>query len=80
MKCDVIAEGIITACKTLDLKIPLIVRLQGTNVEKAKEMIADSKLPIISEDDLDKAASKAVVFSKIYALAKSVNVSIKVAQ
>ena len=79
MKCDVIAEGIITACKTLDLKIPLIVRLQGTNVEKAKEMIDSSNLPIISEDDLDKAANKAVVFSKIYALAKSVGVTVKVA-
>ena len=79
MKCDVIAEGIITACKTLDLKIPLIVRLQGTNVEKAKEMIESSNLPIISEDDLDKAANKAVVFSKIYSLAKSVGVTVKVA-
>ena len=79
MKCDVIAEGIITACKTLDLKIPLIVRLQGTNVEKAKELVAASNLPIISEDDLDKAANKAVVFSKIYTLAKSVGIEVKVA-
>lgn len=60
MKCDVIAEGVIKAAKEVDLSVPLVVRLEGTNVEKGKEMMANSGLPIISADDLDDAAKKAV--------------------
>jgi succinyl-CoA synthetase beta subunit len=60
MKCDVIAEGVVQACKEVDLSIPLIVRLEGTNVEKGKAIIAASGLNIISAEDLDDAAQKAV--------------------
>lgn len=60
MKCDVIAEGIIAAAKEVDLKVPLVVRLEGTNVERGKELLAGSGLPIIAADNLDDAAKKAV--------------------
>jgi succinyl-CoA synthetase beta subunit len=60
MRCDIIAEGIIAAAKETDIKIPLIVRLAGTNVEKGKELLIHSQLPIISADDLGEAALKAV--------------------
>ena len=59
MKCDVIAEGVIAATKEVGLKIPLIVRLEGTNVELGKELINKSGLDIIAADDLDDAAQKA---------------------
>ena len=58
MKCDVIAAGVIEAVKQVKLGVPLVVRLEGTNVEKGKQMLADSKLPIIAADDLDDAAKK----------------------
>jgi succinyl-CoA synthetase beta subunit len=58
MKCDVIAEGVIAAVKEVSLEIPLVVRLEGTNVELGKQLLADSGLPIISADDLDDAAQK----------------------
>jgi succinyl-CoA synthetase beta subunit len=60
MKCDIIAEGIIAATKELGLKVPLVVRLQGTNVELGKKILAESKLNIIPADDLNTAA-KAIV-------------------
>ncbi|RKP25689.1 ATP-grasp domain-containing protein [Syncephalis pseudoplumigaleata] len=60
MRCDVIAEGIITAVHQLDLKIPLVVRLQGTKVDEAKEMIKNSGLKIYANDDLDLAARESV--------------------
>ena len=60
MKCDVIAEGVITAAKEVNLSVPLVVRLEGTNVKKGKELMANSGLPIISADDLDDAAQKVV--------------------
>jgi succinyl-CoA synthetase beta subunit len=60
MKCDVIAAGIVSACKELTLQIPLIVRLAGTNVEAGKKILAESGLNIITADDLDDAAAKAV--------------------
>jgi len=59
MKCDVIANGVVAAAKTVDLKIPLIVRLSGTNVELGKKIMKESGLPIISADNLDDAARKA---------------------
>ncbi|KAI9141521.1 hypothetical protein BKA69DRAFT_397379 [Paraphysoderma sedebokerense] len=76
MRCDVIAQGIINACKTLDLKLPLVVRLQGTEVDAAKKLIKDSKLRIISIDDLDEAAKKSVALSEIVQLARKANVNI----
>ncbi len=64
MKCDVIAQGVIAAAKEVDLKVPLVVRLEGTNVEKGKELMANSGLPIISADNLDDAAKKVVEATK----------------
>jgi succinyl-CoA synthetase beta subunit len=60
MKCDVIAEGVIAAVKDVGLETPLVVRLEGTNVELGKKIIADSRLNVISADDLDDAAQKIV--------------------
>jgi len=60
MKCDIIAEGIIEASRSLDLKVPVIVRLEGTNVEMGKKLLAESGLELITADDLDDAARKAV--------------------
>ena len=60
MKCDVIAEGVVAAVKEVGLRVPLVVRLEGTNVEQGKEIIATSKLNVISADDLDDAAQKIV--------------------
>jgi len=60
MKCDVIAEGVVAAVKEVGLKVPLVVRLEGTNVELGKKIIAASKLNVTSADDLDDAAQKIV--------------------
>jgi succinyl-CoA synthetase beta subunit len=60
MKCDIIAEGVVAAVKEVGLKVPLVVRLEGTNVELGKEIIAKSGLNVISADDLDDAAQKIV--------------------
>ena len=60
MKCDIIAEGVIAAVKDVGLTVPLVVRLEGTNVELGKEIIAKSGLNVISADDLDDAAQKIV--------------------
>ena len=60
MKCDVIANGIVNAAKKLELKIPLVVRLQGTNVELGKKILAESGLAIIPADKLTEAAQKVV--------------------
>jgi succinyl-CoA synthetase beta subunit len=60
MKCDVIAQGIINAAKTLKLSVPLVVRLEGTNVELGKKKIAESGLAVIAADDLADAAQKVV--------------------
>ena len=60
MKCDVIAAGVVEAARELDLKVPLVVRLEGTNVDEGKKIMVDSGLPIISAEDLDDAAKKAV--------------------
>lgn len=59
-RCDWIAEGVINAVKSIELKIPLVVRLSGTNVEEGRKMLIDSKLPIIMADTLKDAADKAV--------------------
>ena len=60
MKCDIIAEGIVAAAREVDLSVPLVVRLEGTNVAKGKEILANSGLPIVSADDLGDAARKIV--------------------
>src|ERR1051326_1424041 len=60
MKCDVIAEGIINAAKTVKLSVPLVVRLEGTNVEQGKKLLKDSGVALIPAEDLADAAQKAV--------------------
>jgi succinyl-CoA synthetase beta subunit len=60
MKCDVIAQGIINAAKSLKLNVPLVVRLEGTNVERGKQLLKESGLALIAADDLADAAQKAV--------------------
>eukprot|EP00873_Tetraselmis_striata_P016854 jgi/Tetstr1/437118/TSEL_025878.t1 len=60
MRCDVIAEGVIAAVKDVGLKVPLVVRLEGTNVEQGKKIINESGLNVIAADDLDDAAQKIV--------------------
>lgn len=64
MKCDVIAEGVIAAAKEVDLNVPLVVRLEGTNVEKGKDLLQNSGLPIITADNLGDAAQKVVDATK----------------
>ena len=64
MKCDVIAEGVIAAVKEVGLQVPLVVRLEGTNVELGKKIINESGLNVISADDLDDAARKVVAAVK----------------
>jgi succinyl-CoA synthetase beta subunit len=60
MRCDTIAEGVIAAVKEVGLKVPLVVRLEGTNVDLGKKIIRDSGLNVIPADDLDDAARKIV--------------------
>ena len=60
MRCDIIAEGVVAAAKEVSLSVPLVVRLEGTNVDLGKQIMADSGLPIISADDLADAAEKVV--------------------
>ncbi len=60
MRCDVIAEGVVAAAREVALSVPLVVRLEGTNVELGKQIMADSGLPIITADDLNDAAVKVV--------------------
>jgi succinyl-CoA synthetase beta subunit len=64
MKCDTIAEGVITACKAVNLQVPLVVRMKGTNEELGKKMLADSGLPIIAADTMAEAATKIVAAVK----------------
>ncbi|CAH0747374.1 unnamed protein product [Diatraea saccharalis] len=77
MRCDVIAEGIITAAKNLNIQIPVIVRLQGTKVNEARKLIAESGLRIVPRDDLDEAAQLVVQLSEIVSLAKKAGVEVK---
>jgi succinyl-CoA synthetase beta subunit len=64
MRCDTIAEGIIAACKAVDLSVPLVVRMKGTNEELGKKMLASSGLPIISADTMAEAAQKVMAALK----------------
>jgi succinyl-CoA synthetase beta subunit len=60
MRCDIIAEGIIAAAKEVNLSVPLVVRLEGTNVDEGKRILAESGLPIVAANDLGDAARKIV--------------------
>jgi len=76
MRCDVIAKGILDAAINLNLDIPLIVRLQGTNVKEAKALMGMSQVKILPIDNLDEAAAMAVKLSDIVAQAQTLNVKI----
>ena len=60
MKCDTIATGVITACRAVNLSVPLVVRMKGTNEELGKKLLAESGLPIIAADTMAEAATKIV--------------------
>ena len=64
MRCDTIATGVVAACKAVNLGVPLVVRMKGTNEELGKKILADSGLPIISADTMAEAAQKAVAAVK----------------
>jgi succinyl-CoA synthetase beta subunit len=64
MKCDVIAQGVVAAARQVSLSVPLVVRLEGTNVELGKKILADSGLPIISGNNMADAAQKVVAAAK----------------
>ncbi|KAG0224870.1 Succinate--CoA ligase [ADP-forming] subunit beta, mitochondrial [Actinomortierella wolfii] len=76
MSCRVIAQGIIAAAQTLQLQIPLVVRLQGTEVDEAKKLIAESGLRIITSDDLDEAAIKSVKLSQMVNMAREAKINV----
>ena len=60
LRCDVLAEGVVAAAREVGLTVPLVVRMEGTNVEKGKQILAESKLDIISAVDMKDGAEKAV--------------------
>ena len=64
MRCDVIAEGVIAAVREVGLQVPLVVRLEGTNVELGKKILNESGLQVIAADDLADAAEKIVTAVK----------------
>jgi len=64
MRCDIIAEGIIAAAKEVGIKVPLVVRLQGTNVDQGRKLLAESGLNIITAEKMDEAAEKVVASQK----------------
>jgi succinyl-CoA synthetase beta subunit len=66
MKCDVIAKGIVAAARQMELRIPLVVRLEGTNVDLGKQILAQSSLRIVAADDLGDAAQKAVAAARAF--------------
>lgn len=70
MRCDVIAEGVITASKAVSLNVPLVVRMKGTNEDIGKKMLADSGLPIISADTMEEAAQKVVAAAAAHVVTK----------
>ncbi|KAB0802271.1 hypothetical protein PPYR_04457 [Photinus pyralis] len=77
MRCDIIAEGIIAATKELKLKVPIICRLQGTNVDEAKVLIANSGMRILPIDCLDEASRLAVKLSNIITMARSAKLDVQ---
>ncbi|XP_017889683.1 succinate--CoA ligase [ADP-forming] subunit beta, mitochondrial-like isoform X1 [Ceratina calcarata] len=76
MRCDIIAEGIIAASKELKLTVPVVVRLQGTNVEIARKLIADAQVKVFPVDEFATAAESAVKLSTIIQLASSMNLEV----
>ncbi|KAL8364986.1 hypothetical protein RB595_004006 [Gaeumannomyces hyphopodioides] len=77
VRCDHIANGLIQTVKSLNLKIPIIARLQGTNMEQAHQIINDSGMKIFSIDDLQSAAEKSVQLSKVVKMAREIDVGVE---
>jgi succinyl-CoA synthetase beta subunit len=77
MRCDVIATGIINAAQEIGIKKPLVIRLQGTNVEAAKKLIEGSGFRMILAEDLEDAAEKAVGVAEIVRQAQAIKVGLK---
>lgn len=78
MRCDVIAQGILDAVRADEMKVPLVVRLLGTNVQEAKNLIRQSNLEVWSCDDLDEAARKVVMLAKIIELGSEAKVKVTI--
>lgn len=77
MRCDVIAQGIVAAAEQLSMKVPIVVRLQGTRVDDAKAIIAASGMKIMGVDNLDEAAQMVVKLSNIVSLAREASIDVK---
>ncbi|KAI9802898.1 MAG: Succinate--CoA ligase [ADP-forming] subunit beta, mitochondrial [Sarcosagium campestre] len=77
VRCDAIAQGLISVVENMNLRIPIIARLQGTNMEQAAKLINESGLKIFSIDDLQTAAEKAVQFSKVVKMARDIDVGVE---
>jgi succinyl-CoA synthetase beta subunit len=76
MRCDVIALGLIAAAQTLGLKKPVVIRLAGTNVKEAKQLIEESGLRMLTADDLQEAATKAVRVVQIISMAEDAKLDV----
>ncbi|KZZ98199.1 succinyl-CoA ligase beta-chain [Ascosphaera apis ARSEF 7405] len=77
VRCDAIAQGLINVVNEMNLRTPIVARLQGTNVEKAHQLINDSGLKIFSIEDLQSAAEKSVQFSKVVKMAREIDVGVE---
>ncbi|KAF2872018.1 succinyl-CoA ligase-like protein subunit beta [Massariosphaeria phaeospora] len=77
VRCDAIAKGLISVVETMNLRTPVIARLQGTNMEQAHKLINESGLKIFSIDDLQAAAEKSVQFSKVVKMARDIDVGVE---
>lgn len=76
VRCDDIAKGLIAVTRHMNLHIPLVVRLQGTNMKEAQQLIADSGLKIFSYEDLDEAAEKVCQLAKVVEMARKIDVNV----
>ncbi|KKY24445.1 putative succinylligase beta-chain [Phaeomoniella chlamydospora] len=77
VRCDAIAQGLINVVQQMNLRTPIVCRLQGTNMEKAHQLINDSGLKIFSIEDLQSAAEKSVQFSKVVKMARDIDVGVE---
>jgi len=75
-RCDIIALGLIKGLSILGMKKPMVLRLKGTNVDEARQLISDSGFNMIFTEDLDEAANKAVKMSAILRMAKEVSLNV----
>ncbi|MCJ1359853.1 MAG: Succinate--CoA ligase [ADP-forming] subunit beta, mitochondrial [Icmadophila ericetorum] len=77
VRCDAIAQGLISVVESMNLRTPIVARLQGTNMEKAHQLINESGLKIFSIEDLQSAAEKSVQFSKVVKMARDIDVGVE---